>query len=478
MTWLLLHLFFLQAGVIAGSPATPQLPRDAAHLPAVHEEELAGEPSAVKRHLETGIELAKAQQLSAAAEQFVEALEVEPRCVLAHYYIGDLRMTWGDPQAAVESFRQALAINPAYLPARLDMANALTQLAIEDQAYVNQAKTAYEKVLALDPKQPEAYSNLGYLSARRQDFQSAAADYKKVLLLDSHYPHASLNLGICLYRLGNIQEASVCLKEAVSEEPKSATAHCFLGLVLNRQQKWGAASKELAEAVQLDPGNRESHYAWAEALRQIGRTQEAAAQLSTVERIQTDDESKVQTRFLNGEAARLVEAGEADEAVNTLRRSLAANATPQTLTKLGCILLWKGDTEEAIGVLEKATAASPSDEWARYDLGMAFARNRQYAEARESLQQALKLRQNFPEAELYMGLTYAGEGRFQDAEPYLVSAVHARPDVAPTHYYLGLVLKHLGSVKKAQAEIATSQLLDPCYGDGTHSAASVNCIQR
>jgi Flp pilus assembly protein TadD len=213
----------------------------------------------------------------------------------------------------------------------------------------------------------------------------------------------------------------------------------------------------------LEPSNREAHYALAEALRNAGRANAAAAEFNIVTHMQRNDSGRLQVRFLNSEAERMTEAGEWDQAISNLRQSLELNKDAKTATKLGCALLSKGNTEGAVQALREALQIDPTYVWADYYLGVAFAREREFDQARQALRAALKLKPGFPEATFYLGLTYAGQRQFQEAEPYLRSAVRMRPDAAPARYYLGLVLERLGRTSEGEAELQVCHLLEPGY---------------
>jgi tetratricopeptide (TPR) repeat protein len=414
-----------------------------------------------------GIRLAAQAKLSAAAQLFVEALRFDPQNAEAHYNLGLVRMKWGDMAAASSSFREVLRIDPGHAAAQHRLASILTQLARDDQTYIPQAIAAYTRAIELDPTQPEAYFNLGYLAAvRKGDYRSAITDYEKTLALDPHYPQAHLDLGISLYQAGEFEKADPMLQAAVSEEPNSAEAHHYCGLVLGKRGEWDRAVTELRAAVRLAPDNQEIHYVLAEALRKSGHVEEAKAELAIVQSMHGSSTDQRQAGFRDYQARKSIEAGELDGAIDNYRQSLALAKDARTATNLGVALLWNGNPDGAIQALQRALEIDPNYEWADYYLGVSLARKHEFEKAEEALDNALKLRPEFPEAEFYRGLVYAGQGRFQQAEPDLYAAVHSRPDAAATHYYLGSVLMRLGKEKEGESELEISRRLDPGFKPG------------
>lgn len=415
------------------------------------------------QYVREGIRLAAQEKLSQAAEQFVEALRIDPQSTEALYNLGLIRMKWGDMQAANSSFREVLRLEPNHAGAQLRLASILTGLARDDQNYIPQAVAAYARAIELDPVEPEAYFNLGYLAIRQRDYRSAVTQYEKALALDAHYPRVHLSLGIALYEVRDFDAADSMLQAAVAEEPNSAEAHHYYGLVLGKRDQWEPAVQELRAAARLAPDEQEIHYALAEALRKCGHSAEAQSEMSLVQNLQGHSSQQTQAQFRDYQAKKSIEAGEVDSAVADYRQSLELVKDARTATNLGVTLLWKGNPDGAIQALHRALEIDPKYEWAAYYLGVSFARKHEFAKAEEPLNAALKLRSNFPEAEFYRGLVYAAEGHLEQAEPDLRAAVHSRPDAAATHYYLGSVLKRLGKEKEGEAELEISRRLDPSF---------------
>lgn len=457
----------LAASLLMGgaAPAVPQQPNRPAAQPSVIEP--GATQGAAATHLAAGLELLNRRKSSEAAEQFVEALQADPECAEAYYNLGLLRFEWGDLDEAVGSFREALRINPLYAFAQLRLANALTQLARTDQGYVDGAILAARRAITLNPRQPEPHFDQGFLAVKKGDFRTAAAEYEKTLALDAKYPEAQLNLCISVYQLAEFSRAYTLCRAAVAEGPDRAEAHHYLGLVLSKRNEWESAVEELRTAVRLSPESQETHYAFAQALRKTGYAEDAAAEFKVVQRLQEISQTNIQADFREYQAKKMVAAGDLDRAVEYYRQLLELRRDARTATNLASVMLWKGDTAGAIQALHTALEIDSGYSWAYYYLGVAWARQHDYDQARTALNAALKSKPEFAEAELYVGLTYAGQGRFEDAESYLRSAVAMRPDAAAAHYYLGVILDRLGKHKEGKAEIDIAHRLGPGPKVGT-----------
>jgi tetratricopeptide (TPR) repeat protein len=308
-------------------------------------DEPTGNQRLAAEYLRTGVELASHEKLSEAAEEFVKALELDPRSAEAHYNLGLIRMKSADLGSAIKSFGLALQLNPHYTMAQLRLANSLTQLARDDERYVSEAIEAYHQALTLDPNEPEAHCNLGFLAMRRLDYRTATEEYEKTLSLDPKYPGTGLALCISVYKLGDFHRADSLCRDVVKNEPASASAHHYLGLVMNKREEWESAVEELRIAVRLDPTDYQVHYAFAQALRKTGRPEEAAAELEVVRRMQEGLAENLQAGFLENQTRKMVEAGQVDQAIEYDRQSLKLKKDARTATNLASALLWKGNTD-------------------------------------------------------------------------------------------------------------------------------------
>ena len=133
---------------------------------------------------------------------------------------------------ACDCFRAAIAIAPGFLEAQANLAWALEQAGVLDEA-----ESCYRRALELDPASLETNRNLGVLLVRQKRFAEAEAVYQRVLKV--HPDSASLwtNLGVLLADADREAEAEACFRKALELDPGFAGAHYNLGhLFLRRGQ--------------------------------------------------------------------------------------------------------------------------------------------------------------------------------------------------------------------------------------------------
>ena len=98
----------------------------------------------------------------------------------------------------------------------------------------------------------------------------ARTAFQKVLNLSPNNPAALINLGICEQRLRNNAEAERLLRRAVQAAPTSGTAWLLLGVASLEQGKIDAAFAHFAQAAYLDPKNPQPHLYLAVTLAKKG----------------------------------------------------------------------------------------------------------------------------------------------------------------------------------------------------------------
>lgn len=96
------------------------------------------------------------------------------------------------------------------------------------------ARAAYRQAVALSPGHVGARVNLGRLLHGEGDLVAAAAEYRAALESDPHHAIAAFNLGTVLEAAGLFDEAVAAYRLALSGDPALADAHYNLSLLFDR----------------------------------------------------------------------------------------------------------------------------------------------------------------------------------------------------------------------------------------------------
>ncbi len=125
-------------------------------------------------------------------------------------------------------------------------------IALSDAGREKEARAAFERALALDPKNVEAFVNLGIVRLREGDPVGARDRFREALAIDTASPRAWNGLGVALARSGQEREAIDAWSKAVALDPKLYDALFNLGLVAAKhglaRQARGALERFVAEA--------------------------------------------------------------------------------------------------------------------------------------------------------------------------------------------------------------------------------------
>lgn len=108
-----------------------------------------------------------------------------------------------------------------------------------------EAKEAYARTLALDPRHADAHVNLGRILHEERAMASAEEHYRAALEADRNHETAAFNLAVALEDLGRFDEALATYRRALDIDPTNADAHYNLAGLYERQGEKQAALRHL-----------------------------------------------------------------------------------------------------------------------------------------------------------------------------------------------------------------------------------------
>jgi len=209
-----------------------------------------------------------------------------------HCNLGLALSAQGKLDAAVTSYRQALALQPDNVEACVNLGNAL-----KDQGKLDEAIACYRRALALKPDLPEAHGNLGNALRGQGRFDEAVVCYRQAIALRPGYVEAHSNLGNVLRDQKKLAEAVACYRTALALKPDFAEGHNNLGNALKDQDKLDEAEACYRQALALKPAYPDALNNLALLLTMRG---EAAAALDAIKRsLQTQDTAAARQIFVD-----------------------------------------------------------------------------------------------------------------------------------------------------------------------------------
>ncbi len=313
-----------------------------------------------------------------------DARPADPRVTYAD---GLLASDRGDLNNAINSFKEALRLDPSLYGAWQDLGLAL----IKQQKWVEAIDALAELTRRQADSVEAAYFHaLALFNAGR--VPEAETEVRRALRLDVGAAAAHTLLGIILAsRRGHDAEASEALNQAIALDPNSFDGHFYLGRVAYAQQDYPAAAKALKVAIRLNPKHAEARFFLGTVLEAAGET--AAALVEYDELCRIDPQSAIGQVGLG---ALLVKQGKTDDAIVTLKRAVSINPRIfEAHWAMGRALLLADRFAEAVEALTAAVALEPSRSDAHYQLGLALKRVGRNEEAQREFDLVKKINAEF-----------------------------------------------------------------------------------
>lgn len=222
-------------------------------------------------------------ELKPAAEHYRAALATNPGHYVALNLLGVVALQSNDLATGLDLIRQAIALQPNYAGAHLNLGNALRLLKRPADALAS-----YDRALALQPDSADAYSNRGVALGELNQHDEALASFQQALALQPPHPQAIINLGNTLTALGRHTEALSSHGLALAQQPNNPQVHNNLGVTLKNLQHPNEALQCFEHALQLAPAYVEALANRADILRALKRHPQALAGYTQALALQPD----------------------------------------------------------------------------------------------------------------------------------------------------------------------------------------------
>jgi tetratricopeptide (TPR) repeat protein len=205
-------------------------------------------PDSARAHANYGTALQESDRLDEAAEEFSDALRLNPRSAKAHANLAGVLIGKGKLEEAQTHFENALRIEPNNAEYLSGYSFVLDQLGRTDQAAAE-----CEAAVRVEPKSAQARFNYGAFLEKHDRLDEATAQYRQAVQLDPHFGDAHYDLASALFAKGDLEEAKAHYLEASRLEPKRAQPHNDLGKIFMREGNVAQAIVQFEEALRLHP---------------------------------------------------------------------------------------------------------------------------------------------------------------------------------------------------------------------------------
>lgn len=261
---------------------------------------------------------------------------------------------------AIEQFVAALEMEPRDSSAQFGLA-----VAYRRKGMLEEAAAELRKAEALDAKFPGLALERGRLAEAGGDLDAAAANYREALKEAPNDAALKSRLGAVLMLSGKLDEAETLLREVLEAQAYSAEAEHYLGrIALDRGQLEDARQHFLrASRLKPDNGMYRMYVAWA-ALE----SNEMTSALRDLDAALKLDPTLGDAYWLRARIR--IRAGIVRDALSDLKKSIELNPTRiEAWAAMGECHYQLGQMNQAIGDFEKAVAGAPERGYWWYRLG-------------------------------------------------------------------------------------------------------------
>ena len=288
-----------------------------------------------------------------------------------------------DFEAAIPPLQKFLAEKPDVAYAHFQLAYAFTAL-----KRAPEARTEYERAIAIDPKMSEAYLNLGILLTA-QDPAAAVAPLRKALELLPAQSRPRILVGIAQERSGDFPGAADSFEAAVHLDPRDTEAALHLAKLDLNLKRPADAEKNFRAVLEAQPDSAAAALGLAQTLDAQNKPEAAEAYRRYL--ILEPSDSQARARLVHF----LVEQKNNDEALAELDRADAGKPPGSDSLRLRADLqIAQKKYDDAIITLQHALALTPNDPQLIAGLGRTYMQKHDYASAEKQLKLAIQLDRN------------------------------------------------------------------------------------
>lgn len=190
-------------------------------------------------------------QYELAVEKYTYAITLNPDFYMAYNNRGYTYFEMNEYEKTLDDFNRALELNPEDAMLYNNRGLVYSQIEQDDKAIAD-----FDRALELDPEFDDAYHNRGLTWAMMDEFEKALDDFSRTLELDPEDVEAYSNRGNVYYQMGDYDKALDDLDHAVELMPHP-TIYYNIASVYAFQGFSADACTWLTRAIVLDSQYRE-----------------------------------------------------------------------------------------------------------------------------------------------------------------------------------------------------------------------------
>jgi tetratricopeptide (TPR) repeat protein len=402
-------------------------------------------PEVVDAYVALAMVLNQKGQEKDARRTLDEAQRRLPDSPRIHKALGELAMTLGRYDTALEELRTALKLDPEDVGVKFRLGVTLRR----DRQF-DEASKVFDEVSKVDRDYPGLALERGLLFEASGRSEEALKSYESALAKAPNDPDLMLRVGCAKVAAGHTERALDLLRKVLAQRPHSAEVNHCLGRALLLEKNLAEALKKLERAAALDPHRAEYHLYVGWAANEAGDSFKAQKALARALEL---DKGLADAYWQRGILA--YRQGRVTDAVNDLKKALQLRPSrDEAHAALAQAYYDLGQDGQAIAEWRAAIDAQPDNSVWRYRFGRILAANNNHEAAQVQLGKALELAEK-----------EKGQPRWVvQAHLLLARSMGTRPEAIP-HWQAFLKDGPVDSPYRAEAEAALRTLGKPWTGN-------------
>jgi tetratricopeptide (TPR) repeat protein len=412
-----------------------------------------------------GMSLVKAGRRDEAIAAFKNGLVTDPQSVVLLNVIGATYSLMGDFAQAESYLLKCLQTDPAFVPARKNLA-----ISYFNSGKYDLAITEFERLINTPgDARSAALLFLGIIAEKQGNFSKSASLLGESGEVVHQYPQALLSFAHSLFELKQAQKGDAVLKRLDAMSGVAASEYFKAGLLYSKQRQYRQALAEFERADKVDTGLSGLAYQRAVVLDRLDRSEEALQVLKGLTSIRPDADS------LNLLADLARKNNDLNLAIQSLRQAAVLEPGREVnYLDFSTICMDYENYPLALEAADIGLAHIPGSYRLQVQKGAILEKLGRFGEAEKIVQKASGLQEDNSVALLSLAIIQTHAGELQDAINTLSSAITKFPSNSQMHYYLGVALEQtLERDAKAAEAFGRAIRLNPSFADSYYHLAKL-----
>lgn len=410
-------------------------------------------------------DLAAKENIMGAVDAYKEALAKDPAFVPAYDGLGKMYFRMGFRDEAEREF--AIADGLEKLKNNLDDVKAGVKMgrAMMDKGLVTLAVTNLEPVLEKHPRRPELLKVMGICYKALDDADRARELFRAGLDIRPTDADFYLQLGGLEIRAGNQKEGESLTNTArllarCASDPNDETSRYNLGRLFFDRDLFDEAAVYLRQAVEIMPDYLEAWLLLGQTYRQLGLEPASVDALKQAGRLAPDDprSQKALAEVLH-EMGRFSESRSAKEIASILEGGGTGLQNPQQGARFLKYLLSIGKTEKTQARLNEFMAQWPDNLELNLIHGRLLFKEKRYEEALDVLKAIAAEKENMAEPHIWMAMAYQRLGDTMSALAEGQLATRLAPKSHAAHKIMGDIYREQKKFNMAESAYEVAENL-------------------